>query len=445
DLQEILSLEPDAQGVHEDELLHLCRDIVTYSVQTCHPHFKNQLYGGTDPYGLAGAWLAEALNTNIHTYEVAPVFVLVEHAVLQHVLNIFGFPNGDGIFAPGGSMSNMYGMVLARYKAIPDSKVKGLSGLPPLVVFASEDGHYSVKKAAHWLGIGTENVILVKTDCYGKMIPSDLICCIQQTIMEGKKPFFVSATAGTTVLGAFDPLEQLADVCQQYGLWLHVDACWGGTLMLSKKYCHCLKGLDRVDSVAWNPHKMLGAPLQCAMFLTKEKVVDHQLLLSMCNLFVNSVQYIFSCSIRDKSVQCGRKVDAFKLWLMWKARGSSEFESLINDAMDASRYLKERIQARPGFRLVLDEFECTNVCFWFIPPSLRGQEENEEWWDKIHNVAPKIKEKLILSGTLMIGYQPLPHRGLKNFFRFVTSCHPSPSYADMDHVWQDIERHGADL
>jgi glutamate/tyrosine decarboxylase-like PLP-dependent enzyme len=80
-----------------------------------------------------------------------------------------------------------------------------------------------VKKGAHWLGIGTENVVLVKTDCCGRMIPSHLTSCIQQTIMEGKKPFFVSATAGTTVLGAFDPLEELADVCHQYGLWLHVD------------------------------------------------------------------------------------------------------------------------------------------------------------------------------------------------------------------------------
>jgi glutamate/tyrosine decarboxylase-like PLP-dependent enzyme len=80
-----------------------------------------------------------------------------------------------------------------------------------------------VKKGAHWLGIGTENVVPVKTDCHGRMMPNELACCIQQTISEGKKPFFVSATAGTTVLGAFDPLEQIADVCNKYGLWLHVD------------------------------------------------------------------------------------------------------------------------------------------------------------------------------------------------------------------------------
>jgi len=97
-------------------------------------------------------------------------------------------------------------------------------------MFFLKQGHYSVKKGAHWLGIGTDNVVPVKTDSHGRMMPSDLICCIQQTIAEGKKPFFVSATAGTTVLGAFDPLEQLADICHHYGLWLHVDV---GTIIVS--------------------------------------------------------------------------------------------------------------------------------------------------------------------------------------------------------------------
>ncbi|XP_069672798.1 acidic amino acid decarboxylase GADL1-like [Periplaneta americana] len=445
-LQGILSLEPGQEGLHDNELLQLCHDAVSYSVQTCHPYFKNQLYGGTDPYGLAGAWLAEALNTNIHTYEVAPVFVLVECAVLQRVLKIVGFSDGDGIFSPGGSISNMYGMVLARYKAVPECKTKGLSGQPPLVAFTSEAGHYSVKKCAHWLGLGTENVIPIKTDSNGRMMSSDLNCRIQQTISEGKKPFFVSATAGTTVLGAFDPLEEISDVCRQYGLWLHVDACWGGTLMLSKKHCHRLKGLDRVNSVAWNPHKMLGAPLQCSLFLTREKgLMQHCNSASASYLFQQDKFYDVSYDTGDMSVQCGRKVDAFKLWLMWKARGDDGFEALINNAMDASKYFKERIQTRPGFRLVQEEFECTNICFWFIPPSLRDQEENEEWWDKIHAVAPKIKESLILAGTLMISYQPLPHKGYRNFFRFVTSCHPPATHADMDHVWQEIERHGANM
>ncbi|PSN40570.1 Cysteine sulfinic acid decarboxylase, partial [Blattella germanica] len=499
----LLNLELGAQGIQEDELLDLCRAAVNYSVQTCHPHFKNQLYGGTDPYGLAATWLSEALNTNIHTYEVAPVFVLVECAVLKQLLTLFELPDGDGIFSPvyregekfpypcnkwfrfvatftsnqllelmaqimgafqerfnkaslrkatlldwerrafafgnvkdrpwcgrkkkreetcagvaasieqcpikstrkraaelGGSMSNMYGMVLARYKAVPDSKTKGLFGIPPLVAFASEDGHYSVKKGAHWLGIGTDNVIPVKTDSHGRLLPSDLIRCVENAIAEGKKPFFVTATSGTTVLGAFDPLEKLADICQQYGMWLHVDACWGGSLIFSKKHRHLLQGLSRVDSVAWNAHKMLGAPLQCSVFLTREKELMHH-----CNsasasyLFQQDKFYDVTFDTGDKSVQCGRKVDAFKLWLMWKARGDNGFESLINNAMDAARY----------------------------------------------RVAPKIKEKLILSGSVMIGYQPLPHKGLRNFFRFVTSCHPPATHEDMDYIWQEIERHGADL
>lgn len=108
-------------------------------MKTSHPHFYNQLYGGVDLYGLAGSWITEAMNTNQHTYEIAPVFTLTEQEIIKHVQEKIGYTNGDGIFSPGGSISNMYGMVLARYWAFPEAKTKGLNALPTLVAFTSED------------------------------------------------------------------------------------------------------------------------------------------------------------------------------------------------------------------------------------------------------------------------------------------------------------------
>nr|CAD7453869.1 unnamed protein product [Timema tahoe] len=438
-LKEVLPLELGPTPSSDEALLSLCQDVIKYSVKTSHHHFHNQLYSGTDPYGLAGAWLTEALNTNQHTFEVSPVFTLVEDAMLKHILKFVGYEDGDGIFSPGGSMSNMYGMVLARYRFMPKTKTKGIFQLPPLVVFVSEEG-------AHWLGIGTDNVIKVLTDSAGRMIPDELSRSIDMIVAEGKVPFLVVATAGSTVLGAFDPLDQLADICERLNIWLHVDACWGGSLMLSRKYSHILNGLSRSDSLSWNPHKMLGAPLQCSAFLVKEKGLLHQ-----CNsasatyLFQQDKFYDISYDTGDKSIQCGRKVDAFKLWLMWKARGDTGLERLVDNTMECARYLRDQIVNRPGFRLVVPEVQCTNVCFWYIPPALWGEEESEEWWNKVHTVAPKIKERLVRSGTLMIGYQPLAHKHLKNFFRAVSACHPPPTTADMDHTLTEIERHGKDL
>lgn len=121
----------------------------------------------------------------------------------------------------------------------------GLHSLPRLVLFTSEDAHYSVKKMASLLGIGVNNVYLVRTDERGRMRVPHLVEQIERSLSEGAAPFMVSATAGTTVLGAFDPLDALADVCQKYKLWLHVDAAWGGGALMSLKHRKLLHGISR--------------------------------------------------------------------------------------------------------------------------------------------------------------------------------------------------------
>lgn len=444
-LQEKLGLTLDKNG-NEAEAIEMLQRIAKWSVKTCHPGFLNQLYGGLDCFGLAGELLAVALNTNQYTYEVAPVLTLCEMEVLKRVLSLVGFTEGDGIFSPGGSISNMYGIVLARYKKFPEVKEKGLSGLPPYVVFTSQDGHYSITKGSHWLGLGTNNVCKVKSDERGRMIPSELEKGIMETLTRGKVPLLVNATAGTTVLGAFDPIQQIADICQKYDIWLHVDGCWGGSMMFSKTHSEVLKGIERADSMSWNPHKMLGAPLQCSLFLTKEKD-----LLKSANsagaryLFQQDKMYDVEYDTGDKSLQCGRKTDALKLWVMWKARGDSGFSALVDHAVFLSRVFLDKIRHRDGFKLVLEEFQCTNICFWYIPKRLRNKEESDKWWNEVYSVAPKLKEKLVLSGKVMIGYQPLSHKGLGNFFRFVITCHPQRDEAFIESVIKEIDECGQDL
>lgn len=153
----------------------------------------------------------------------------------------------------------------------PNLKQSGLSQMQRLVVFTSEDAHYSVKKLAAFLGIGYDNVYLVKVDSYGKMVVSDLEAQIAQAIKEGAAPLMVSATAGTTVIGAFDPLREIAEVCKKYGLWFHVDAAWGGGALVSESYRGLLDGIQLADSVTWNPHKLLAAPQQCSTLLLRHQ------------------------------------------------------------------------------------------------------------------------------------------------------------------------------
>jgi len=449
ELRTALPLAIGRQGCGEEELQKISEAVVKYSVKTCHPHFYNQLYHGADEYGLAGSWLSDALNTNIHTFEVAPAFIIIEHAVLGHIRQLFGWGDqGDGIFSPGGSMSNMYGMMLARHKAFPEVKRTGLGGLPPLVALTSEESHYSIVKGANWLGLGVDNVVKVATDAGGRMIPEALDKAILAVKADGKAPFFVNATSGSTVLGAYDDLEALSEVCDRHGVWLHVDACWGGSAILSRKYKHLMKGSDKVDSIAWNPHKMVGAPLQTSPFIVRHKGLLHQ-----CNsasatyLFQQDKFYDVSYDTGDKSVQCGRKVDAFKFWFMLKARGEDYMEEIVDNTFAMTDYLEELVAAHPNFRLVpnYSTRQCTNLGFWYIPERLCGKTEDAAWWEEVSSIAPKVKERLILEGTVMIGYQPLPYKGLANFFRMVLHAVPRPSKEDMEHIVTEIDRIGKSM
>ncbi|XP_034109224.1 cysteine sulfinic acid decarboxylase [Drosophila albomicans] len=447
ELKQLLDLSINEEETHTlSEIEQICQKVIKYSLKTCHGRFHNQLFGQMDPFGLAGAWLTEALNSSTYTFEVAPVFSLIETEVIKTVCRLAGYTNGDGIFAPGGSSSNMYGLVLARYKRYPDVKSTGMFGLRPLAIFTSEDSHYSVKKAAHWLGFGADNCIAVLTNDKGQMSLTDLELKIQEAKSRGSEPFFINATAGTTVLGAFDDIAGLADTAERHGIWLHVDACLGGSALLAHKYRSLLAGLERADSFAWNPHKTLGVPLQCSLFLTRESD-----LLTRCNsievnyLFQQDKFYDVSYDSGNKSVQCGRKIDSFKFWLMLKARGYAQYGHLVDHAIDMSRLLEQKLRERPDrFRLVLDKHEYSNVSFWYIPKALRvsRKEETPEWWTRLYTVAPKIKEQMAYSGTLMVGYTPLSSRKLGNFFRMVLTCFPVLEASELDFILDEIERLG---
>ncbi|CAG2244947.1 CSAD [Mytilus edulis] len=146
---------------------------------------------------------------------------------------------------------------------------------------------------------------------------------------------------------------------------------------------------------------------------------------------------------RDRTIQCGRKNDVLKLWLMWKGRGDKAMGARIEKAFEnAVSYRK--LKLTEGFRLVLPEFQCTNISFWYIPPRLRGQNETAEWWKEVGKVAPAIKARMMLKGSIMISYQPLSSKGLVNFFRVIVG-NPVCERSDMDFIVDEIIRLAEDV
>ncbi|KAJ4444928.1 hypothetical protein ANN_06727, partial [Periplaneta americana] len=275
----------------------------------------------------------------------------------------------------------------------------GLGCAPKLVLFASEDAHYSIHKMAALLGLGEQNVCLIQTDKTGRMDPLHLDSQVQKMIDTGAAPFMVVATAGTTVLGAFDPLNTVADVCAKYKLWLHVDAAWGGGILFSRTHRSKLTGIDRADSVLWNPHKLLAVPQQCSVLL-----VRHPGILTACHsrsasyLFQKDKFYDTSFDTGDKYLQCGRRADVFKFWLMWKAKGTLGFEQHVDSLMDCADYFNRAVQLRPNFKLVTDP-QFINVCFWYIPASLQGLQGQPDFNKRLHKVL--VFNKLNITYTYM--------------------------------------------
>lgn len=259
--------------------------------------------------------------------------------------------------------------------------------MPKMVIFASEEAHYSVHKMSSLLGIGESNMIEIKTDELGRMNPEDLEKQILYHKTQGHIALAVVVTLGTTVRGAFDPVDKVADICQKYKIWLHADAAWGGSVIFSKKYRYLVKGIEKTDSVAINPHKLLSVPQQCSLLLVKNGSI-----LKTCH--TKEAQYLFqkdkfydtAYDCGDKYFQCGRRCDVFKFWIMWKAKGSKGFENHVDDVMESTKYLLKCIEQRDDFELVCKP-EFINVCFWYIPPSLKKYVgENGEYTKRLHMV-----------------------------------------------------------
>ncbi|KAL5516058.1 hypothetical protein EMCRGX_G001319 [Ephydatia muelleri] len=231
----------------------------------------DELYGHCDPVSMGGDWLAAALNTNVHTYEVAPVFIVMERAVIDKFARVIGpefAKHHEGLFVPGCSIANLYGMLLARFRVDPDVRTRGMAGGPMLVAFVSDQAHYSYQKSAMVMGLGLNNIVAVKSDIMGAMLPEELEAEVVKARAAGKLPFFVGATAGSTVTGAFDDFNKLADICAKESMWLHVDGAWGGCALLSSMHrVNLCAGIERIDSFAFDAHKLMAMPVQCAGFL----------------------------------------------------------------------------------------------------------------------------------------------------------------------------------
>jgi len=365
-LAEGLALDLPSEPRSWSEVAEDLERLVLCSPRTTTTAFFNQLFGGRMGSATAADMLASLLNQSMYTYKVAGPQVLVEAALTRHMGRHLGWTDAGGSFTPGGSLSNLIGMVLARNTAFPEAREDGLVDRRP-VAYVSEDAHYSMRKNAGLIGLGRQAIRSIPVDGRGRMRPDLLVDAIRADRREGRDPFMVGATAGTTVRGAFDDLDALASVSEGEGLWLHVDGAYGGSLILSAGGRPLLRGAHRAQSFTWDAHKLLGVPLTCSVLLVPERgLLEHNL--------SEDADYLFQDGLgRDPghgSVQCGRRNDALKLWAAWQRHGDAGLADRLDRCLANAARCAARIEATEGLELL--SHESLNVCF-----AIEGRDPDE--------------------------------------------------------------------
>ena len=360
ELTDRIDFDLGCEPVDDDRLFATLEQLVAATPRTTTRRFFNQLFSGRDDFGTIGELIASFLNSSMYTFKAAGPQVMLERTLTQHMARKVGFGAGEGVFVPGGSISNLVGMVMARDAHRPDSRDAGLHAGPPLTLYASRLAHYSVPKNANMLGLGRAAVRAVDVDERGRLRPDALRRAIETDRAEGRDPFLVVATSGTTVLGAFDPLPAIADVADEFGLWLHVDGALGGSVSLSERHRHLIEGSERADSFTWNAHKMLGVPLAASVILTRQAGRLRGSMDEHASYLFQSPDATYEHG--TMSPQCGRRNDALKLWAAWQSHGDRGMGARVDRLFGLARHAAGRVKAEPD--LVLSrEPESVTVCF----------------------------------------------------------------------------------
>jgi L-2,4-diaminobutyrate decarboxylase len=351
---------------------------------------------------LAGLFDAVGSVTNqvMATYDMGPWATAAERAIVERLGEQIGWRRGDfsGLATHGGSLANLTALLTARNVALQDSWQQGTGRpeLPPALVVHA-DSHYSISRAAGILGLGTNNVIRAGLDERRRMDPHRLQATLGELRAKGRPIVAVVACACSTPIGAFDPLEEIADVCRRHGVWLHVDAAHGGAACLSAKYRYLLAGLDRADSIVWDAHKMLFVPGLCAFTFYRNPAHKFE-------AFRQDAPYLFDPAAPGLAeydsamgtVECTKRAAAFGLWGLWAMFGPQLFADLVEITFAMGQAFYEKLSAAADFA-ALHEPQCNIVAFRHAPAELRDAAP-----ERLGRFQLELRRQIIESGEFYI-------------------------------------------
>jgi aromatic-L-amino-acid/L-tryptophan decarboxylase len=373
----IVNTELGDSGEPIEQLMDDCRRVIELSRHNGHPRFFGYVASPSTPIGSYADLIASTLNANVTCWRSSPAATEVEKVVVRWLGGLIDYAqDARGLLTSGGSMANMIALLAASRRVTgKDTSEKGLwnSG-SPLTLYVSEEVHMSIPKAADILGFGRNNVRLIECDDRLRMNVAALRKSIANDLDGGLRPFCVVASAGTVGTGAVDPLDQIAGIAHEFGLWFHVDGAYGAPASLDPKKKDLFRGLELADSVSLDPHKWLYVPVDAGCLLFRD---DETFMVGFSS---QDAEYIKrhgyetdeAFAFWDYGVELSRRFRALKIWLTLRYYGVRRIAAAITDDVALAAYFGELVEQSEDFEL-LAPVELSICCFRYVPADLRAR------------------------------------------------------------------------
>ena len=345
-----------------DEVLDDAARILDESIAQPRPRY----FAFIGSSGLEIGAIADALAScyDINLAVDAGAATQIERQAVRWVAEFLGYPSSaGGAFTSGGTISNMTALAAARQRALPESRNGGMMGRPA-AVYCSQEVHYSITRAVEILGIGSRNLRSLPIDDRRRLLPDAVAAAIDEDRARGVVPVAVVASAGTTLTGAVDPLDELADVCVGRGVWLHVDGAYGLPAAATERKRELFRGLERADSCAVDAHKWLYLPKSCSVVLVRRPE-------DLIAAFAHREGYLphqrHELHAVDITLEYSRGFRALKAWLALRAHGAPAFRSAIENNLHQADLLYRTVRAQPDFEVLGPPPQLSIVPFRHIP------------------------------------------------------------------------------
>ena len=341
-----------------------------------HPRYLAHLNCPVVIPAVLGEAVLSAVNSSLDTWDQSAGGTLIERKLVDWTTGRIGLgPLADGVFTSGGTQSNLQALLLAREEArIGRDGREGTDDLSKLRIFSSECSHFSVQKSATLLGLSRDAVVSVPVDRDRRMQSVVLAAELEACRAEGLVPMAIVATAGTTDFGSIDPLPEIAELCAQYGTWMHVDAAYGCGLLASVKYRDRIDGIEHADSVTVDYHKSFFQPVSSSAVLVRDAstlrhATYHAEYLNPRRMVTERIP-----NQVDKSLQTTRRFDALKLWMTLRVMGADGIGQLFDEVCDLAVEGWKLLAADPRFDVVVEPSLSTLV-FRYIPAAVTDPAE----------------------------------------------------------------------